>query len=231
MSWLDDLEVCDQAYAYRAALICPSCARKVMRNLGKKKDDGDSEHYPQGPYSAGGGESDTLGFCDRGDRCLSAIKLPENLGKVGCPLGNPLTEHGTSMLQKLIRSDLVFPSKCGRVIGRLVRRVWSDYCQPDELAVVRPQHLPASISAHLYQVRGLNLKLRDGIAADLDCIYLVNRHWRHDGKDAVVDLLRFRANDLGEFPTMDVASVPEAVAEGQDDWQLIFDAVSEGAWD
>ncbi len=54
------------AYAYCAALYCEQCANRIKDDLfvnGVIAGD-DSEEYPQGPFSNGGGESDCPQHCD-----------------------------------------------------------------------------------------------------------------------------------------------------------------------
>jgi hypothetical protein len=45
------------AYVYQAALWCEDCAKPLMAKLGQDPKFG-SDHYPQGPYSDGGGEAE-----------------------------------------------------------------------------------------------------------------------------------------------------------------------------
>ena len=49
------------AYIYRAAMLCGKCAKLRMSDLEAHPD---SDHYPQGPYADGGGESDSPQHCD-----------------------------------------------------------------------------------------------------------------------------------------------------------------------
>lgn len=52
------------AYIYRADIYCEACANKIKAELGAPPAiEGDSETYPQGPYSHGGGEADTPQHC------------------------------------------------------------------------------------------------------------------------------------------------------------------------
>lgn len=61
-----------KAYVYKAALLCEWCGRKQqeeieflnMRNGGNHRSWEDSNAYPQGPYSEGGGEADSPQHCD-----------------------------------------------------------------------------------------------------------------------------------------------------------------------
>lgn len=75
------------AYIYQAALLCSNCAKITMFDLdqdGKApqtladENTFDSDQYPKGPYSNGGGESDTPQHCDH----------------CGAFLDNPLTDDG-----------------------------------------------------------------------------------------------------------------------------------------
>ena len=52
------------AYVYKAALICAECAIPKRFARGRDVDTTDSDSYPQGPYSDGGGESDCPQHCD-----------------------------------------------------------------------------------------------------------------------------------------------------------------------
>ncbi len=76
------------AYVHRAALWCADCANTLMEKIGKENEHPDSEQWPQGPYSNGGGEADTPQHCD------------------GCGvfLENPLTPDGTRyVIEALIK--------------------------------------------------------------------------------------------------------------------------------
>ena len=56
------------AYMYNADLICEDCGNKIVEQLEKKgiENTGDSNDFPQGPYSDGGGESDVPQHCKVG---------------------------------------------------------------------------------------------------------------------------------------------------------------------
>ena len=67
------------AYVYQAALLCEECAQSVLAKLAPASQlRGDSDSYPQGPYSDGGGEADSPQHCDM----------------CGTFLENPLTSDG-----------------------------------------------------------------------------------------------------------------------------------------
>jgi hypothetical protein len=69
------------AYVFQAALLCEDCGEQVKQSkpfTGAPIDGRDSECWPQGPYSDGGGEADTPQHCD----------------SCGVFLENPLTTDG-----------------------------------------------------------------------------------------------------------------------------------------
>ena len=74
------------AYVFQAALLCSACAKVVMgRKHGQNaRDLEDSDCYPQGPYSDGGGEADCPQHCDH---CQAFLE-------------NPLTSDGYKYVRK-----------------------------------------------------------------------------------------------------------------------------------
>jgi hypothetical protein len=97
-------------YIYAADLYCEKCARIIKRTLAVKglapqntRDESsyDSGDYPKGPYSDGGGESDSPQHCASREDCVQALEL-EDGWKVGCWLENPLTSHGVQYVREEI---------------------------------------------------------------------------------------------------------------------------------
>lgn len=81
-----------KAYIYQAALLCEECTRKRINTLlaGSSReiaDTGDSDDFPQGPYSDGGGESDTPQHCDH---CAVFLE-------------NPLTADGEDYVRYVVQ--------------------------------------------------------------------------------------------------------------------------------
>lgn len=78
-----------KAYVYQAALWCETCAEHVKRRIAATSAGvgggqiEDSDHWPQGPFSDGGGEADSPQHCD------------------GCGvfLENPLTDDGAEYVK------------------------------------------------------------------------------------------------------------------------------------
>jgi hypothetical protein len=77
------------AYIYQAALLCSPCGREAIQGLTGVVDSEDSDQYPQGPISAGGGESDSPAHCDS---CHEFLR-------------NPLTADGVNYVRGLIEKN------------------------------------------------------------------------------------------------------------------------------
>jgi hypothetical protein len=220
---------------YQAALLCEDCAAKVIDNLEKSgvADDGDSDSFPQGPYSDGGGESDSAQFCDSGRACVNAASVAGH--KVGCPLGNPLTTEGAAAVAESISRDLLSTKRFERMINRLLRRVWEDYSNPSEIrkcpgqltASKIPKSLTTLINNYMREHSSPSATLDDAVYYDTDHAYFIVRR----GHEDVVDLLRAAADDEGEFKTLNTAYVPLAAAQDFDPSKLLAQAADEGAWD
>jgi len=235
MSWLDTVPTCSDVFIFQAALVCADCAAKICERLDKQgvADDGDSDTYPQGPYDDGGGESDSAQFCDGGRGCANAASVDGH--KVGCPLGNPLTTEGAAAVVDSVRRSLLSHEKYGRMIGRLLRRVWGDYTEPSEIrrsaASVTAAKLPKSLvklaNDHMRGHSSPSATLEDAAYLDTDHAYLIVLR----GHDDVVELLRASANDDGEFDALAAAYVPGAAAHDFDPSKLLAQAADEGAWD
>lgn len=99
-------------YIYQADLYCEDCGKSICQKL---KDEGkapempddehtyDSDEFPKGPYSDGGGESDGPHHCAAGDDCINAIEIRDT--KVGAFLENDLTADGIAYIEKMARND------------------------------------------------------------------------------------------------------------------------------
>jgi hypothetical protein len=87
------------AYIFQAASLCESCAKDTQTKLDRVATEHgnvsfsyrkDSDKYPQGPYSDGGGEADTPQHCDH----------------CGVFLENPLTGDGYAYVREQVREVL-----------------------------------------------------------------------------------------------------------------------------
>jgi hypothetical protein len=100
-----------KAYIYNADIYCADCARAIKQQLhaqGLRPDNYkneamyDSDEWPKGPLSDGGGESDSPQHCGNHDKCYNPIILPNGI-KIGCFLENPLTEEGYKYVKELLK--------------------------------------------------------------------------------------------------------------------------------
>ena len=103
------------AYIYQAALLCDGCGEKIVAELtraGKAPEDPEDEHtydsddFPKGPYSDGGGESDSPQHCDQ---CNGFLE-------------NPLTTDGYNYVKEAVAEDL----KAGRK-GSVAVTEWAPF--------------------------------------------------------------------------------------------------------
>ena len=95
------------AYIYNAALLCEECASELRVELGNENqpDTGDSNDYPQGPYTNGGGEADSPQHCDS---CQDFLE-------------NPLTGNGENYVKEAIEKD--------NAVAREIWAVFYDYLE------------------------------------------------------------------------------------------------------
>jgi hypothetical protein len=105
-----------KAYIYRAAFLCEDCAGREKDKLINAWAQGDfpsesamqdSDVYPQGPYSDGGGEADSPQHCDHCDIFLQ----------------NPLTEDG----RNYVLDAIDFDNRMGRLNANPVVREWMEF--------------------------------------------------------------------------------------------------------
>ena len=110
------------AYIYKAALYCEECAEAIKQRFVDLGAPGslDSDDYPQGPYSDGGGEADSPQHCD----------------VCNVHLQNPLTTAG----EAYVRKNYDKHSAHGRV-----EKAWREYYsylfadEPRETQIIRVQ--------------------------------------------------------------------------------------------
>ena len=132
-SWLDHVEPCTDVYVYQAAFLCSDCAEAVIEELEKEGqvDTGDSDDWPQGPHGDGGGEADSPNHCDMMDKCKNALAVP-NGAKIGCPLGNPLTDDGNKYVVENVVKNCLSQNAHRRGVARLWMKIY-DYLKTDQL--------------------------------------------------------------------------------------------------
>lgn len=93
------------AFMFHAAFICEDCAIRWMWQNPDAIDTGESEGYPQGPYTEHEMESDSPDHCDRMEQCVNAIEMP-NGRKIGMFFENPLTTEGRKYVENACKEAL-----------------------------------------------------------------------------------------------------------------------------
>lgn len=116
------------AYIYAADIYCEDCGRAIRKDIRRAgnapahpsdESSYDSDEYPKGPYSDGGGEADSPQHCGSGAECINALELEDGT-KVGCFLENPLTSDGYEYVREQHRES---PSE--------VTELWVDHYDID----------------------------------------------------------------------------------------------------
>jgi hypothetical protein len=100
-------------YIYSADIWCTGCTEELKRDLCETASDAefrigaeDSDDWPQGPFSDGGGESDT----------------PQHCAHCGEFLENPLTRHGGEYVKEQL-ADYTSPDDAGELLATVVQYV------------------------------------------------------------------------------------------------------------
>ena len=133
------------AYIYCADIWCDECGADICERIKrevhapKHPDDEhtyDSDEYPK--HADDDAESDCPQHCAAGSDCFNAIVLSDG-GKVGCLIGNVLTQEGVKYVRDEILDDLQQlnpgddPAKSGRVTLEIWLKEFADYDILEEL--------------------------------------------------------------------------------------------------
>lgn len=99
-------------YFYQADIYCAGCAKLHIESC-KNEDNGDSDTYPQGPYSDGGGEADS----------------PQHCADCGGFLNNPLTDDGYRYVCDLLIKEGWHYDSDGQKVAYIkgVLQDWQEY--------------------------------------------------------------------------------------------------------
>ena len=237
-NWIDLIPTSSDAYIYQADLICEDCGNKIIEQLEKKgvEDTGDSDDFPQGPHSDGGGESDSPQHCGIGSGCVNKIHIPGG-ATIGMPLGNPLTSDGVKYLRDSVANDIIATDAHHRKVGRLWARIYSD-CLRDcplielsqsALLVNYKQVTGITIASPLIKILRLLKKKENAVIVpeiftDCSCIY---------GGATTSEktiLWRVETMDDGGYKDPETVYLPPSEAHERTLQDMIEEAISEGAW-
>jgi len=228
INWIDLVPTCSNAYAYQADLICEDCGNDIIERLEKKgvEDTGDSDDFPQGPHSDGGGESDSPQHCGNGRNCINKIHVPGG-ATIGCPLGNSLTNDGVKYLRDTLADDIISTSSHHRKIGRLWARIYSDYLRDCPLTSLSIESTPIADSLIKILAR-LKKKEKAKIMPEAftDCSYVYGGMTYSN-----TALWRIEATDDGGYGDPETVHLPLSESRERTLRDMIEEAISEGAWD
>ena len=221
--------ICSDVYVYQADFLCEDCASKIIEQLKKKhiEDTEDSNDFPQGPYSDGGGEADSPHHCGMNEKCINKVHVPGGVS-IGCPLGNPLTSEGVVYVRDAIAEDITNESAHKRGVGRLWAHIYSDVLRDHALRRIDLARTP--IANSLIKVLAEHKKAKGGkVLSEIftDCSYV------YGGTSApnTIILWRTEANDTGGFNPLETILLPSSEAHERPLQEMIEEAISEGAWD
>ena len=117
-----------EAYIYNADIYCEICANRIKKGLEKEgfnpldfEDEKtfDSNEFPKGPFSDGGGESDS----------------PQHCGECHCPLNNDLTHDGVKYVVEYLKEFCEGSGGSGEVLDGWARQL-NDYELDEEQTFV-----------------------------------------------------------------------------------------------
>jgi hypothetical protein len=233
--WIRLAPVCSDVYVYQADFLCEDCAGKIIEKLEKEgvEDTGDTDDFPQGPYPEGGGEADSPHHCGSGAGCVNAIKVPGG-SKIGCPLGNPLTDDGVEYLRKSLAHDLVCKRGAhSHGVNLLWSSIYPDACSEGRLANVaieidNPSAFPLkrSLISLLSSLKKVDLRILPEIFSDCSYVY--------GGATSASQTILWRLrgdNETGKFDDLETVHLPASEANERKLRDMIEEAISEGAWD
>lgn len=222
--WMSDVFISELVYVYQAALVCEECGEKIVKKLkdAGQKDTGDAQDFPQGPYGNGGGEADSPNHCDMHDRCVNAVQVPDGK-KIGCPLGNPLTNDGGAYVMNSISEGVFDKTSHKRAIGRLWLMIYN-YLKPEHLIRVNAKSLPANLGKLLDSLPP-NSRVPPEFYTDLEYAYGAAL-----GRDEIT-LWRAEIDSLGSFENLQTVLLPPKDMPGRTIEDSLDEAWKDGAWD
>jgi hypothetical protein len=233
----------DDVYMFQGALYCEDCGRDIQDTLRKEgkapenEDDEesfDSDDFPKGPFSGGGGEADTIHHCDSNGECLNAIKLPCG-SKIGAWLGNDLTGEGDRWLAESIRESIFKDDAHGRQVNRLWRLKYSDPLS--SLNGVEPVtgHELASplVQQFLKTIGGQQPQIVNQVWCDLDSLYGFSLQKAVANWKQPAALIVWKSDILpdGSIDNPMKVELPASEAQEREPQDILMELIGDWAWD
>lgn len=175
----------EEAYIYAADIYCAACGEDIRARLkreGKKPRNAgdetayDSDEYPKGPYTDGGGEADCPQHCGSHAKCLDPTIIGDQV--CGHFLENPLTTEGVKyVLDSHMESN------------NEVTQFWMDHYGEEIKTFLK--HTPKH-PYHLWAMRQTLQRVVDRVRANL------NGADEGTSDDPTGDLLEWILNEISE---------------------------------
>jgi len=229
--WRDEVFVSTRCYIFQGDIYCEECGNKIKKTLKPQDNTGDSNDYPQGPYTEGGGESDAPQFCGSGKACAYKVNLPSNT-TIGCPLGNHLTREGVTLINDKIRGNAFENQATKRSVARLCALLYGPHGhdvltkQIDEVQFAGLFRLPRPLVNTLKDDKTESYKNINKLYVDVDNLYFVGvgKH-----QEAVVGRIVLEPD--GNYGSPELVRLPHSELTERTPLDIISACVEDAAWD
>jgi len=241
--WRELIPALDDAYMFQGSLYCEDCGRDIQDTLRKKgkapenednEESFDSDDFPKGPFSGGGGEADSIHHCDSNGECLNAIKLPCG-SKIGAWLGNDLTSEGDEWLAGSIRESIFKDDAHGRQVNRLWRLKYSDPLSSlNEVKPVTGHELASPlVQQFLRSIGGQQPQIVNQVWCDLDCLYGFSMQKEVASWKQPAALIVWKSDILpdGSIDKPMKVELPASEAQEREPQDILMELIGDWAWD
>jgi len=241
--WRELIPALDDAYMFQGSLYCEDCGRDIQDTLRKKgkapenednEESFDSDDFPKGPFSGGGGEADSIHHCDSNGECLNAIKLPCG-SKIGAWLGNDLTSEGDEWLAGAIRESIFKDDAHGRQVNRLWRLKYSDPLSSlNEVKPVTGHELASPlVQQFLRSIGGQQPQIVNQVWCDLDCLYGFSMQKEVASWKQPAALIVWKSDILpdGSIDKPMKVELPASEAQEREPQDILMELIGDWAWD
>lgn len=241
--WRELVPALDDVYMFQGSLYCEDCGRDIqdkIREEGKAPEDEsdeesfDSDDFPKGPFSGGGGEADSIHHCDSNETCLNAIELPCK-SKIGAWLGNDLTSEGDEWLASSIRESIFRDDAHGRQVNRLWRLKYSDPLSSlNEVEPVTGHELASPlVQQFLRSIGGQQPQIVNQVWSDLDCLYGFSMQKEVASWKQPAALIVWKSDIMpdGNLDKAMKVELPTSEAQEREPQDILMELIGDWAWD
>ena len=241
--WRELVPALDDVYMFQGSLYCEDCGRDIqdkIREEGKAPEDEsdeesfDSDDFPKGPFSGGGGEADSIHHCDSNETCLNAIELPCK-SKIGAWLGNDLTSEGDEWLASSIRESIFRDDAHGRQVNRLWRLKYSNPLSSlNEVEPVTGHELASPlVQQFLRSIGGQQPQIVNQVWSDLDCLYGFSMQKEVASWKQPAALIVWKSDIMpdGNLDKAMKVELPASEAQEREPQDMLMELIGDWAWD